>query len=94
MHGKGMQFLSLYRKYASKTYPPILPSEIKAIRSSYNLSQRAFAKLLDISVDTLQNYEIGRTHAASTATALFVLAREHPEVFKRKKLGRPRKFFR
>ena len=89
-----MQFLSLYKKYASKTYPPILPSEIKAIRSSYNLSQTAFASMLDISVDTLQNYEIGRRHAASPATALFILAREHPEVFKRKKLVKARKFFR
>lgn len=81
-----MQFLKLYKKYSSKQYPPLLPSEIKEIRRSYNLSQPAFAGLLDISVNTLKNYEIGHRHTPSPAVALFLLAKDHPKVFMEKRL--------
>jgi len=93
-----MQFLKLYKKYASKEYSPLLPTEIKEIRQSYNLSQMAFARLLEINLNTLQNYEIGRTHTPSPAVALFLLAKDHPEVFMEKRLikfhRKPRGFTR
>lgn len=93
-----MQFLKLYKKYSSKQYPPLLPSEVKAIRNSYDLSQSAFADLLDISVSTLKNYEIGHRHTSSPAVALLLLARDHPEVFTEKRLikfqKKPRGFMR
>jgi putative transcriptional regulator len=78
-----MDYLKLYRN-ASKDYPPISAKEIKAIRRAYNLSQPSFAKLLKISVKTLQNYEISRTRASSSATALFRFAKENPDLFLKK----------
>lgn len=72
------------KRYISKKYPPIARQEIKAIRFSYNLSQSAFAKMINISVNSLQNYEIGRTNPSSAVTALFMFVKECPHVFKPK----------
>ena len=71
-------------RYKSKKYATFTPLEIKDIRRSYDLSQESFARLLHISIDTLQNYEIGRSSPSSTAAALFLIAKNHPEVFKKK----------
>ncbi|KIE05430.1 Virulence gene repressor RsaL [Candidatus Jidaibacter acanthamoeba] len=77
------ELYELYEKLkkSNAVLEPLSPAKIKAIRKSYNLSQLGFAKMLKIKVKTLQNYEIGRTTPPSTATALFILARDHPELF-------------
>ena len=92
-----MRYFHLFQKFASKKYPPLLPSEIKDIRRSFNLSQASFAELLDISIDTLQGYEIGRHRTPSTAAALLMFAKEYPHLFLKRisKLKHPpRKFVR
>ena len=55
------------------------PMDIKHIRAQFELSQREFAGLLGISVDTLQNWEQGRRQPRGTARMLLLIAQKHPE---------------
>jgi putative transcriptional regulator len=48
-------------------------------RASLGLSQNAFARLLGVSVDTLQNWEQGRRKPAGAARVLLRIAAKHPE---------------
>lgn len=63
----------------------ITPRKIKAIRFFYQLTQQKFADLLDISVRTLQNWEIGHRVPCGPATALLNIADKHPEIFLKKR---------
>jgi putative transcriptional regulator len=54
--------------------------DIKHIREKYELSQGQFAKLLGISVATLQNWEQGRRAPKGAARVLLQVAAKHPEV--------------
>ncbi len=53
--------------------------EIKRIREDYKLSQGQFAKLLGISIATLQNWEQGRRMPEGAARVLLQVAAKHPE---------------
>ena len=57
--------------------------DVKKIRKAYNLSQRCFAAMLDISIKTLQNYEIDRHNIPGTARSLFIFAGENIDLFKK-----------
>ena len=57
--------------------------DLKEIRKKYNISQRCFAEMLDISVKTLQNYEIDHRAMPSTAVSLFIFADENIELFRK-----------
>jgi DNA-binding transcriptional regulator YiaG len=57
--------------------------DVKKIRKKYNLSQRCFAAMLDISIKTLQNYEIDRRTIPGTARSLFIFAGENVDLFKK-----------
>ncbi|NJK93177.1 MAG: helix-turn-helix domain-containing protein [Blastochloris sp.] len=48
-------------------------------RSSLGLSQNDFARLMGVSVDTLQNWEQGRRKPAGAARVLLRIAAKHPE---------------
>lgn len=50
-----------------------------AIRAELGLSQKKFAKLMGISVDTLQNWEQGRRTPDGPARVLLRVAEKHPE---------------
>lgn len=52
------------------------------IRLRMNLSQEAFARLLGVSVRTLQEWEQGRRTPRGPALALLRIADQHPEVFR------------
>ena len=52
---------------------------VKAIRSKYRLSQREFAALLGISVQTLRNWEQGRRAPDGPARVLLQVAAKHPD---------------
>jgi len=86
-----MDFNQVYKKLA-KDLEPITPKEIKSIRREYNLSQASFAKMLRISVRTLQNYEIGHRIPGSAASALFRFAKENPKVFHKYKKTNSKNF--
>lgn len=49
-------------------------------RKSVNLTQREFAKLLDVSIDTVQDWEQGRRSPRGAAKTLLKIAQSHPEV--------------
>ena len=52
----------------------------KEIRSKFNLTQNEFAKLLNISVATLQNWEQGRRRPEGAPRVLLNVANSHPNV--------------
>jgi DNA-binding transcriptional regulator YiaG len=54
-------------------------TDIKQIRSGYQLSQGEFAALLGISVATLQNWEQGRRTPDGPAKILLQVAAKHPD---------------
>lgn len=54
--------------------------DVKAIRSSLDLSQSQFATLLGISTGTLQGWEQGRRRPQGPARVLLKIAEKHPEV--------------
>ena len=49
-------------------------------RKSVNLTQREFAKLLDVSIDTVQDWEQGRRSPRGAAKTLLKIAQSHPKV--------------
>jgi len=61
----------------------IIPAEkvqVAAARAATGLSQAAFAKLLGVSVRTLQEWEQGRKVPSGAAATLLKVAARHPEV--------------
>jgi putative transcriptional regulator len=53
---------------------------VAAARAATGLSQAAFAKLLGVSVRTLQEWEQGRKMPSGAAATLLKVATRHPEV--------------
>ncbi len=51
----------------------------KVIRSKLSLNQEEFAKLMNISVHTLRNWEQGRREPEGPAKVLLNIANYHPE---------------
>ena len=49
-------------------------------RKSVNLTQREFAKLLNVSIDTVQDWEQGRRSPRGAAKTLLKIARSHPKI--------------
>jgi len=61
----------------------VIPAEkasVAAARASTGMSQAAFAKLLGVSVRTLQEWEQGRKEPSGAAATLLKVAARHPEV--------------
>ena len=56
------------------------PDSVAVVRSRMKLSQGEFARMLGISVDTLQNWEQGRRKPSGAARVLLKVAARHPEV--------------
>jgi len=52
-------------------------------RQSVNLTQKEFAQLLDVSVDSVQDWEQGRRTPRGAAKTLLRVARSHPRVLAR-----------
>lgn len=53
----------------------------KEIRSKLNMTQEDFASLLNISVNTLRNWEQSRRKPEGPARVLLSVAAQYPEVF-------------
>jgi putative transcriptional regulator len=58
----------------------VSPPDAKAIREQVGISQRDFADLLGVSIDTLQNWEQHRRNPSGPAAALLRLVSAAPEV--------------
>ncbi len=54
------------------------PSRIQAVRESTTLSQAQFAKLLGVSVKTLQNWEQARRRPTGAAAGLLRIVESEP----------------
>lgn len=54
-------------------------SPVVAVRMQSGLSQSLFAKLLGVSVRTLQEWEQGRRKPSGAAQTLLTIAQRHPE---------------
>jgi len=54
-------------------------SNVRLIRTNYELSQGQFARLLGISTATLQNWEQGRRLPKGAARVLLQVAAKHPD---------------
>lgn len=55
------------------------PVDVKAIRRRLGKSQSAFARMIGVSVSTLQNWEQGRRRPEGPARALLTVAAANPE---------------
>lgn len=67
-----------------------IPGDIKALRARLDLSQSAFAALLNINVRTLQGWEQGVKEPKGPAISLLNIADKHPEVFMQRSNYEPR----
>jgi len=64
---------------ASRTFV-FQPEQVREIREKLNKSQSEFARMIGVSVSTLQNWEQGRRHPEGPARALLVVASKAPKV--------------
>jgi putative transcriptional regulator len=55
------------------------PAQVRKIRTGLGLSQSEFARLIGVSVATLQNWEQGRRQPEGPARALLRIAATHPD---------------
>jgi putative transcriptional regulator len=59
---------------------PLRPREIRAIRESMHASQVKFAKLLNVSPNTVESWEQGVRQPRHAALKLLAIAQRHPEI--------------
>ena len=79
LHQAGaMDFITL-REFDQLCIPPVEPleaEEIKRIREEVHVSQAVFARLLNISLSTVQKWEIGQKRPTGTALKLLHLVQD------------------
>lgn len=66
------------RKAPSRSFE-VNAQDVKSIRERLGLSQRQFAALMGVSIDTLQNWEQNRRRPRGAARTLLLIAAKHPE---------------
>src|SRR5262249_55034231 len=59
---------------------PISPARVVRIRQRLNFSQAMFARLLNVSPRTIQDWEQGRRTPSDAALKLLTVAERHPEI--------------
>ncbi|ARQ46655.1 helix-turn-helix domain-containing protein [Oxalobacter formigenes] len=69
------------KKAARKTV--VVVSDITRARNKVNMSQPAFAKLMGVSVRTLQAWEQGKRNPSGAAKTLLRVAETHPEILRK-----------
>lgn len=83
MSAEGAELLKAVRQMKAKKKGKVYtPEQLLAIaaRKSVNLTQREFAQLLNVSVDSVQDWEQGRRSPRGAAKTLLRVAKQHPEV--------------
>ncbi len=70
-----------YREERAKAIKEDIGEALK-VRRKFGVSQREFARILGISVNTLQNWEQHRNEPAGAAAVLLRIAAKHPEIVK------------
>jgi DNA-binding transcriptional regulator YiaG len=59
---------------------PLSPTQIRAIRQSFNLSQAGFARIINVSVNAVESWEQGVRRPREATLKLLAIAHKHPEV--------------
>jgi DNA-binding transcriptional regulator YiaG len=59
---------------------PLSPSQIRAIRQSFNVSQAGFARIINVSVNAVESWEQGVRRPREATLKLLSVADRHPEV--------------
>lgn len=60
---------------------PLSARQIRAIRQSFNVSQATFARIINVSANTVESWEQGARKPRDASLKLLTLAHLHPEVF-------------
>ncbi len=83
MSPEGNELLKAVRQMKARKKGRIYtPEQLLAIsaRQSVNLTQKEFAQLLNVSIDSVQDWEQGRRSPRGAARTLLRVAKSHPEV--------------
>ncbi len=83
MSAEGAELLKAVRQMKAKKKGKVYtPEQLLAIaaRQSVNLTQKEFAQLLNVSIDSVQDWEQGRRSPRGAAKTLLRVAKQHPEV--------------
>jgi putative transcriptional regulator len=59
---------------------PLSPSQIRAIRQSFNVSQAVFARIINVSPNAVESWEQGIRHPREATLKLLTIAHKHPEI--------------
>jgi DNA-binding transcriptional regulator YiaG len=59
---------------------PLSPSQIRAIRQSFNVSQAVFARIINVSPNAVESWEQGVRRPREATLKLLTIANKHPEV--------------
>jgi putative transcriptional regulator len=60
---------------------PLTPRQIRAIRQQFKVSQAAFARIINVSANTVESWEQGARRPRDASLKLLTIAQLHPEVF-------------
>jgi len=83
MSAEGAELLKAVGQMKAKKKGKVYtPEQLLAIaaRQSVNLTQKEFAQLLNVSIDSVQDWEQGRRSPRGAAKTLLRVAKQHPEV--------------
>ncbi|MDH3669277.1 MAG: type II toxin-antitoxin system MqsA family antitoxin [Paracoccaceae bacterium] len=83
MSAEGAELLKAVKQMKAKKKGKVYtPEQLLAIaaRQSVNLTQKEFAQLLNVSIDSVQDWEQGRRSPRGAAKTLLRVAKQHPEV--------------
>ena len=83
MSAEGAELLKAVNQMKAKKKGKVYtPEQLLAIaaRRSVNLTQKEFAQLLNVSIDSVQDWEQGRRSPRGAAKTLLRVAKQHPEV--------------
>ena len=86
MSAEGAELLKAVKQMKAKKKGKVYtPEQLLAIaaRQSVNLTQKEFAQLLNVSIDSVQDWEQGRRSPRGAAKTLLQVAKQHPEVLER-----------
>jgi putative transcriptional regulator len=59
---------------------PLTPRQIRAIRQSFNVSQAVFARIINVSLNTVESWEQGARRPREATLKLLTIAHHHPEI--------------
>ena len=85
MSAEGAELLKAVKHMkAEKKGRVYTPEQLLAIsaRKSVKMTQKEFARLLHVSIDSIQDWEQGRRSPRGAARTLLLVAQDHPEVLK------------